>query len=298
MGSVRCLSFYKRFLLQTKAVNLNILFFIKECSSNCFLRQIWQKCNFLGELWTFLLLNLKTFTVHGTLRDLYGTSKKQDINIVLFLEVFISILNICMFWMTNVSPVSVSYRGIDIPVIKMEMLCSDFVRLSEEDSREILCLCWKVPYDVINLTLSNLGQSGCVPLTWSHVKGWANPIPVWTGRLFSVFVMDVVFKAWKHSFSPSHIHSSVCASLSFLQQGSRSGQSWRWPVAGPGAATQDMGAASHSCSCLVLQPVELLHCPHLRWEEASRSGNITPSYSGCLWNHCSSHLLLKGKQSW
>lgn len=31
-------------------------------------------------------------------------------------------------------------------------------------------------------------------------------------------------------------------------------------MAGPGAATQDMGAASHSRSCLVLQPVELLRC--------------------------------------
>lgn len=45
-------------------------------------------------------------------------------------------------------------------------------------------------------------------------------------------------------------------------------------MAGPGAATQDMGAASHSRSCLVLQPVELLHCPHQR-----RDGTIT------LWEH-------------
>lgn len=99
-------------------------------------------------------------------------------------------------------------------------LCS----ISEEDSREILCLCWKVPYDVINLTLSNLGQSGCVPLAWSCVRGRATPIPDETGRLFSVFVMDVVFKAWKHSFSLSLLYTQCVPLYLFLQQGSRS---WR-----------------------------------------------------------------------
>lgn len=65
--------------------------------------------------------------------------------------------------------------------------------ISEEGSREILCLCWKVPYDVINLTLCNMGQSGCVPPAWPCVIGRATLIRDETGRLFSVFVMNVVF---------------------------------------------------------------------------------------------------------
>lgn len=106
--------------------------------------------------------------------------------------------------------------------------------ISEEDSREILCLCWKVPYDVINLTLSNWSQSVCVPLAWSHVRGRATPRPDKTGRLFSVFVMDVVFKAWNHSFSlsllliytPSFslLYAQCVPLYLFLQQSSRSGR--------------------------------------------------------------------------
>lgn len=115
-------------------------------------------------------------------------------------------------------------------------LCSIY----EEGSREILCLCWKVPYNVINLTLSNLGQSVCVPLAWARVRGRASPIRDETRKLFSVFVIDVVFKTWKCSFSlflsftytPFYISPPqflcplylFCASLSFLQVGSRSGR--------------------------------------------------------------------------
>lgn len=56
-------------------------------------------------------------------------------------------------------------------------------------------------------------------------------------------------------------HYIIFICLAVMQQKWRR---WRWSVAGPGAATQDMGAASHSRSCLVLQPVERLRYPHQR----------------------------------
>lgn len=93
---------------------------------------------------------------------------------------------------------------------------------------------------------------------------------MWYSRHGSVFSLFLTYTPFY--ISPPHFLSfilSLCLFISFaVRQQKR--ERWRWPVAGPGAATQDMGAASHSRSCLVLQPVELLHFPHKRRNHHTR----------------------------
>lgn len=173
----------------------------------------------------------------------------------------------------------------------MLRLCS----ISEEGSRESLCLCWKVPYDVINLTLSNLGQSVCVPLAWSRVRGRASPIRDETGKLFSVFVMDVVFKTWTRSFSLllTHISPILYPSPSFSLFYTQSVPLYLFCSKAAEAGEMKVtcgwarGCNTGHGSCLSLPLVSCVAASgtaalSTSETEPSRSWNITPSYSDFL----------------
>lgn len=137
------------------------------------------------------------------------------------------------------------------------------------------------------------------------VRGRASPIRDETGKLFSVFGIDVVFKTRKRK-TFSHIRHSISLPLNFsvlytysvplylfLQLGSRSGRDEGELWLGQGL--------QHRTWELHLTPARVLCCSqwncctvHIRdGTGPSRSGNITSSYSGFLWNHFSSHLLLR-----